>query len=312
MLCKPTPAGLALWATLPMAHTPRIEGRLKMILNTETCRTLPRCAGTLSLAIATALLLPLAAARPVPADRAPAKGTVPPIVGRMAPAPEAAWTLMSAKDRAAERRLKQAEAANPTNSKWPDQLGLLYFLHVADDGTPVSRAWARASLAQYGRATLLAGQWMVRTRHVPPSSGAPVSDKIAKMAFAAGDYDRARRCAVALLQVGQNQGQGVVDPDGDHIHTANLILGRLALHDGDTAQAERYLLAMGRVSGSPSLDSFGPNMRLAKDLLAAGRRDTVLAYFDECGRFWKYPQLAEWRVDVVQGRTPHFDANLYY
>lgn len=305
---KPTPTELALWAALPMAHTSRIEGRLTMILDTKRPRTLPRRAGIAGLMLAAALLLPLASAHPVPAQSAPAKGVGSQAV-RMPPAPAASWTVMSAKDKATERRLKQAEAADPTNSKWPGELGFLYFLHVADDGTPTSRAWAQASLAQYDRAVTLAEQWMVTHRHVPPSVGPPVSEKIARMAFAAGDYDRARRCAVVLLQFSHTPG---ISDQEENRHTANMILGRLALGDGDAARAEQYLLAMGQISGSPSLNTFGPNMRLAKDLLTAGHRDTVLAYFDECSHFWKYPQLAEWRSDVVQGKTPHFGANLYY
>jgi len=308
MLHKPTLNDLALWAALPMTHTSRLEGRLTMILDTKTRRaTMPRRAGAAAM-LAAALLLPLAAARPVPANGAPIRSAAAPHVGRLAPAP--ALTLTRAKDRAAERRLKQAEAADPLNWQWPAQLGFLYFLNVADDGTPASRAWARASLTQYDRTTTLVEQAMVRTRHTPPPGGEPVSEKIAQMAYAAGDYDRAKRCALALLQVSQGQELGAVNPDRDA--TANLILGRLALHDGDTAQAERRLLILGRVPGSPVRDTYGPNMRLAKDLLAAGRRDAVLAYFDECGSFWKQPQLAEWRSDVAQGRTPHFGANLYY
>lgn len=308
MTRKLTPANLALWAALPMAHTSRLEGRLTMILNAKTRRAaLPRRAGA-AVALAAALLLPLAAARPVPANGAPVRSVAAPHAGRAAPVP--ALTLTRAKDRAAERRLKQAEAADPLNWQWPDQLGFLYFLNVADDGTPASRAWARASLTQYDRTTTLVGQAMVRTRHTPPPSGEPVSEKIAQMAYAAGDYDRAKRCALALLHVSQGQELGAVNPDRDA--TANLILGRLALRGGDTAQAERRLLILGRVPGSPARDSFGPNMRLAKDLLAAGRRDAVLAYLDECNSFWKDAHLAEWRSDVAQGRMPHFGANLYY
>ena len=305
MFRKPTPYEIAPWAALPMTHTSRLEGRLALILDTRTRRaTLPRRAGA-AVALAAALLLPLAAARPVPADVAPVKSTA---LHARPTVPD--WTLVTTKDRADERRLKQAEADRPVSAIPPAELGFLYLLHVADDGSPTSRAWARASLAQYEKAATLAGQMLVRTRHVAPETGEPVSEKIAQMAFAAGDYDRARRCALALLQYGQRQEIGAANPDRDA--TANLILGRLALHDGDTAEAERRLLAMGRVPGSPDRDTFGPNMRLAKDLLAAGRRDTVLAYLDECRSFWKDAHLAEWRSDVAQGRTPHFGANLYY
>lgn len=308
MFRKPTSHEIALWAALPMAYTSRLEGRLTMILDTKTRRAaLPRRAGAAAM-LAAALLLPLAAARPVPADGAPIRSAAAPRAGRGDLAP--ILTLPRAADRAAERRFKRAEVADPLNWQWPDKLGFLYFLNVADDGTPASRAWARASLTQYDRTTTLVGQAMVRTRHTPPPSGEPVSEKIAQMAFAAGDYDRAKRCALALLQVSQGQEVGAANPDRDA--TANLILRRLALRGGDTGQAERRLLILGRVPGSPVRGTYGPNMRLAKDLLAAGRRGAVLAYLDECGGFWKTPQLAEWRSDMAQGRTPHFGANLYY
>ena len=65
MTHKLTPYELALWAALPMAHTPRIEGRLKMILD----RTRPRCALTrrallTALGVGAATLVPLAMLRP--------------------------------------------------------------------------------------------------------------------------------------------------------------------------------------------------------------------------------------------------------
>ena len=130
------------------------------------------------------------------------------------------------------------------------------------------------------------------------------------MAFAAGDYDRARRCAAALVPALQGKTE-FSERNSTQIQTGNLILGRLALHDGDTALAEKYLLAMGHIPGSPALDTFGPNMRLAKDLLATGRRDTVLAYFDECSQFWKDTQLDQWRLEVQQGKMPKFGVSLY-
>lgn len=62
------------------------------------------------------------------------------------------------------------------------------------------------------------------------------------------------------------------------------------------------------------MDTFGPNMSLAKDLLEKGERDTVLQYFELCRRFWKmdHGQLDEWTRQVKAGKVPRFGANLVY
>ncbi len=195
----------------------------------------------------------------------------------------------------AERLLRQAAALEPKNPQWPDELGGLYQLQGTRRGlsSQEQRLWARKALAEWDFAATL------------PVGAAPrhaTSAVLAKTAFAAGDYDRARRYATALLRRGD-------------AHEANMVLGRLALRDGDTAGAEAHLLAMGRVSGSPSLDTFGPNMQLAKDLLDRGDRQPVLVYFDECARFWTFDhgaKLKQWRALVREGKTPDFGGNLVY
>lgn len=62
------------------------------------------------------------------------------------------------------------------------------------------------------------------------------------------------------------------------------------------------------------MNSFGPNMLLAKELLEKGERETVLEYFKLCGKFWDLGEekLAEWSELVKQGKTPDFGANLKY
>src|ERR1700719_3714085 len=75
--------------------------------------------------------------------------------------------------------------------------------------------------------------------------------------------------------------------------------------------ADRYLLASGKTPGSPQLDSFGPNMTLAKELLAKGESDSVLQYLDLCKNFWEgeRQQLDDWRDAIRGGKTPDFGAN---
>ena len=82
----------------------------------------------------------------------------------------------------------------------------------------------------------------------------------------------------------------------------------------NTAEARAYLLESAKIEGSPSLDSFGPNMTLAKEMLERGERGAVLEYFDLCGKFWKHgrDRLAVWREQVEAGVVPDFGANMVY
>jgi hypothetical protein len=98
---------------------------------------------------------------------------------------------------------------------------------------------------------------------------------------------------------------------GNAIHNGHVVLGRLDLVHGDVEGACRELLLAGQTPGSPQLDSFGPNMSLAKELLKHGQREVVLHYFDECHVFWRsdYGALSRWRMLVRLHLPPDFGAN---
>ena len=96
---------------------------------------------------------------------------------------------------------------------------------------------------------------------------------------------------------------------GNAIHYAHIVMGRLALQEGDLEMAKCYLLEAGRTPGSPQLNDYGPDMTLADELLKVRESPAVLAYFDECERFWmnrENNRLEEWRTAVLQGRRPDF------
>lgn len=101
---------------------------------------------------------------------------------------------------------------------------------------------------------------------------------------------------------------------GNAIQDANIVLGRLKLGEANVEEAEKHLLAAGRSPGSPQMDTFGPNMSLAKDLLEHGRKDAVLKYFKLCESFWEMDRgrLEKWADDVRADRIPDFGANLVY
>jgi hypothetical protein len=74
---------------------------------------------------------------------------------------------------------------------------------------------------------------------------------------------------------------------GNAIHDANSVLGLLALHEGNTAQALLYLKAAGESPGSPQLNTFGPSLMLANELAEAGEYEAVASYISVIGKFWK-------------------------
>lgn len=90
---------------------------------------------------------------------------------------------------------------------------------------------------------------------------------------------------------------------GNAVHQAHLVLGRVALATGDRATACAELLEAGRTPGSPQLDSFGPSMALAQDLLRAGERQAVATYLRLCRELWKAgaADLDRWLANTSTG-----------
>jgi hypothetical protein len=136
--------------------------------------------------------------------------------------------------------------------------------------------------------------------------------RLAKAAFEAGDMDKAQSYATRLIEMASQY------PNdwnyGNAIHDGYMVLGRVALRRGNVALAEQDLLNAGSTKGSPQLNSFGPNVSLAKDLLEKGRTATVLQYFALCKIFWnKHSATVDaWSETVRGGGVPNFGANLHY
>lgn len=135
---------------------------------------------------------------------------------------------------------------------------------------------------------------------------------LAKRAFAAGEIDKSESYAQQLLKMARDYPKSW--NYGNAIFHGNAILGRVALKRGNVKEADQYLLAAGATPGSPQLDSFGPNMSLAKELLEKDQTDVVLQFFKLCAKFWEmdYGKLDQWNADVRQGKIPSFGANLKY
>jgi hypothetical protein len=133
-----------------------------------------------------------------------------------------------------------------------------------------------------------------------------------KLAFNDGDHENARRLANELLA--RSEDAKGTWYHGNLIYTANLVLGRIALAEEDVEKASGFLLRAGRTPGSPQLNSFGPNMTLARDLLEIGQKKAVLSYFDLVETFWEHgsAKLKQWREEIAAGKVPDFGPNLRY
>lgn len=134
----------------------------------------------------------------------------------------------------------------------------------------------------------------------------------AKLAVEAGDYSKAQQYATELLALAPKYKKNW--NYGNAIHDGHMVLGRVALTKGDKKGAIQQLLEAGKTPGSPQLDSFGPNMSLARDLVAKGETQAVITYLDECKIFWKDTRghLGIWKSEIKEGEMPDFGASLRY
>jgi tetratricopeptide (TPR) repeat protein len=126
---------------------------------------------------------------------------------------------------------------------------------------------------------------------------------LAKCALLTGNVDIARRAAEDLLAVGQAGGPSEADR-----HHAHLILGRLALVDGDIHAALAELEAMAQHVQWQEMWVIGPNMDLAARLFEIGRTEAVMEYLEVCRRScrWDRGRIKRWKRDLRAGRTPRF------
>lgn len=131
-----------------------------------------------------------------------------------------------------------------------------------------------------------------------------LQEALAEAAVEAGETGLAKSLAAPLLEQNTDRGSWSY---GNIVHNANQVLGRVALREGKITDARRYLLRAGSTPGSPQLNSFGPQLFLARELLERGEREVVLEYLDLVRRFWMKSRLAEldqWKHEIARGKIP--------
>lgn len=187
--------------------------------------------------------------------------------------------------------LERAQVVDPRNAEWPFRLGFVIWLEAVGTSDP-SREIATRALRHFQRAHRLGGIY-----------GPAALQFAMDAAIATGDVGDARGYALEVLESDTGDLR-------DLEHRAHVVLGRIALIDGDTERAGESLLAAGSALATSS--SWSPNMRLARELLGRGEREVVLEFFELCARFWERDRPEEWAAVVRQGRIPDFDAEFLY
>lgn len=136
---------------------------------------------------------------------------------------------------------------------------------------------------------------------------------LALAALEAGETELAKKHAAETLRKNTDSKNWNY---GNIIHDGNQILGRGALREGQLSDAKTYLLKAGATPGSPQLNSFGPQMQLARELLEKGEKEAVLQYLDLVSKFWASDKdlkeqsnehaalIAEWKREIAEGRIP--------
>ena len=96
---------------------------------------------------------------------------------------------------------------------------------------------------------------------------------------------------------------------GNATHDTNKVLGLISLKGGDIDAAVGYLLKAGKSTGSPQLDTFGPELDLANELLQLGKAEAVKSYLKDIKSFWKMNngQVNSWLAEIEKGEKPQLD-----
>ena len=165
----------------------------------------------------------------------------------------------------------------------------------------------------------LAVEWLElsRAKHAgPPDREADYGDllrmaEIAPAALEAGDTERAERYAHVVLRAASRNDERVQSGGlhGDLAYLAHIVLGKIAVRKGDLEDGSRHLLAAARAAKpSPRITTLGPDTQLPAEILRAGDRDSVIAYFEAMRGVWRLGrrQLSDWITDLRAGKTPDF------
>ena len=203
--------------------------------------------------------------------------------------------LLAIQDRPlAVELLERAKSLDSANLRVAQKLALMYYFQGRGGLNEPNVEAARKAVAEYDRILELDGETSSKL-YLKYASDA---------ALLANDFEKAGEYAHLMLGEARPGSYSY----GDQFHIGNIVLGKIALAQGDVQGAASYLLLAGSTPGSARLKYSGPDTDLAKQLLEKGEQQSVLRYLDQCKSFWERGQdkLREWTILVRAGQVPSF------
>jgi hypothetical protein len=132
-------------------------------------------------------------------------------------------------------------------------------------------------------------------------------EDLVKQAYEAGDFAGATILANEYVDLAQayrcNWNYG------NAIHDGHRYLGLISLKKGDAETAVKYLLLAGKSTGSPQLNTFGPDLDLADALLKHGRAEAVKLYLRDIKLFREMDngKVQLWLDGIDKGEKPELN-----
>src|SRR5579859_6670350 len=201
-------------------------------------------------------------------------------------------------EKRSEALLKAAMKLEPKNPKWPDELA--HLLDLSD-----IKAKKENGKDSHSSDALKYEEQSASQENNEINRFYKLSD-LAKYAFESRDYGKTKAYAEELLKLALKYKKNW--NYGNAIFHGNYYLGSLSFEEGKLDMACHYLLEAAKTPGSPQLNSFGPDIELARQLLGKGKKEEVLTYLKSCQVFWKMGQdkLRNWIGEIEKTGTSTF------
>lgn len=134
-----------------------------------------------------------------------------------------------------------------------------------------------------------------------------VLEELINKHFINGDFIKARKLANEYLVMASIHNENW--NYGNAIYDANRILGLMSLKEGKIEEATNFLLKSSESTGSPQLDTFGPDLELANLLLKEGKTEEIKIYLANIKQFWEMDNgvVQEWLQQIELGESPELN-----
>ncbi len=198
-----------------------------------------------------------------------------------------------------ESLYQKARELEPENPKWSEKLAHVSTLRNVHATGPDRVAKSRDTLADFQKALAQTTNEAHRLYLLP---------SVAKAALDAQDLEGAESAVAEYAKLTQRPEYSHIEDTG---HELSLLQGRCTLRRGHIDAARALLL---KAAEYPCGPGFGPNLRLARELLERGERSGVIEYLRLVSKSWESgcERIAEWIRSIEEGMMPDFGANLEY